>query len=516
MKTILNKIGAISKPAIVGTALGLATIVVGLGVLTTFTGGKGGPKGFSGAALEQYSGQQGGAGVSARDLEARLALAEQVRRGDGGMDSVASLQAAAARDRDALAYGGSNGGRGAAQGVGSVAGAGHEGSLDGMYASGQGVDAIAAGESYGGAGAAGAYAQGAAEEQGVEAVGLGQGVMSAAANAGGSGNALRTSQTMSGSQVRSGGLGSGSTAAGGSLYSAGSSNERGSGAGVAVPQAGAAALNAGDVNAFRGGRAGAMGGFGVRASGDGSGGSGQAYSSGSLGDLASAHRYSSGGKGAVYGDTEKGAALAAAAFDGSQENQGITMSGEGTVQKQANQALQDYSANDPNAGKLNASIGKVNDLGNQISEEQALGKEYRKKIGWKMAGMAGTAIVAAIAVAALMKAFRSAQAVPLAGQYAGLGFLIGAIAVAAAAIVGFFLFLYAGGEGILDLVKKLDDMKYSGGSGGLKSLAWVLFGLSTALVGISFIVPQIKQALAGIKKTAGSVGDGFLKMIGWT
>ena len=71
MKNIFNKLGYISKPALIGTVLGVATVAVGIGIITNFSGGASQPaKGFSGAALEQYAGdvssqaQQQAAGYS--------------------------------------------------------------------------------------------------------------------------------------------------------------------------------------------------------------------------------------------------------------------------------------------------------------------------------------------------------------------------------------------------------------------------------------------------------------------
>ena len=93
MKNILNKLGYISKPAMIGIALGVATVAVGIGVLTQFTGDNG-AGGISGSALGQYGGtlssSAANSGAYSREqLEASMAAAEAARQQG---DSVYSLK----------------------------------------------------------------------------------------------------------------------------------------------------------------------------------------------------------------------------------------------------------------------------------------------------------------------------------------------------------------------------------------------------------------------------------------
>lgn len=323
MKNILNKLGYISKPALIGTVLGVATVAVGIGIVTNFSGGASKPaKGFSGAALEQYAGdvssqaQQQAAGYSKEDLEASMAAADAQRNAA----SVYTLKDAAGKEQ--FAYNNS--------GVDSV-------NADAVQSSASGtVEGMGAGQNIS-APVGSADAQAAAEERAAKAA-AGMDKAEAASQEIAKAQ-LSTSKTMSGSSV---GKGYGSSAS--TRMSSNLSRVNDAKAGSAsIPQQAAAGLpNAKGTlpDTFKSGRAGEMGGFNVKAQGTQAGGNGQAFFSTTVAELSNSARYSQAGKKTVYGDSGKGTALAQAAFDGSETAaEGVKIEGT-NVQQGAAQALE--------------------------------------------------------------------------------------------------------------------------------------------------------------------------------
>ena len=326
MKNIFNKLGYISKPALIGTVLGVATVAVGIGIITNFSGGASQPaKGFSGAALEQYAGdvssqaQQQAAGYSKEDLEATMAAAEAQRNAA----SVYTLKDAAGKEQFAYNKSGVEGvNTDAVQSAGA-------GTVEGMGA-GQNISAPVTDST---AAQAAAAAQSKAKaEAGLEKADAASQELAKAQ--------LSTSKMMSGSTVGKGNGASASSRMSQSLPRT-ADNKAGS---ASIPQQAAAGLpNAqGKLpDTFKSGRAGEMGGFNVKAQGSAqTGANGQAFFSTTVAELSNSARYSQAGKKTVYGDSGKGTALAQAAFDGSETAaEGVKIQGT-NVQQGAQQALE--------------------------------------------------------------------------------------------------------------------------------------------------------------------------------
>ena len=324
MKNIFNKLGYISRPALIGTVLGVATVAVGIGIVTNFSGGASQPaKGFSGSALEQYAGdvssqaQQQAAGYSKEDLEASMAAAEAQRNAA----SVYTLKDAAGKEQ--FAYNNS--------GVDSV-------NTDAVQSAGAGtVEGMGAGQNVSAPISGAADAKAAAEERAAKAaagMGKAEDASQELAKA-----QLSTSKTMSGSSI---GQGHGASASSRITQSLPRTADAKAGS-SSIPQQAAAGLPNAKGNlpdTFKSGRAGELGGYNVKAQGEKAGGNGQAFFSTTVAELSNSARYSQAGKKTVYGDSGKGTALAQAAFDGSETAaEGVKIEGT-NVQQGAAQALE--------------------------------------------------------------------------------------------------------------------------------------------------------------------------------
>ncbi|MDR0953548.1 MAG: hypothetical protein LBM71_05175, partial [Elusimicrobiota bacterium] len=203
MKKILNKMGFISKQAIFGAALGVATVAVGVGIATNFVGKSSSlPKGVSTASLGQYSttpSNYNDGAYSKAALEEQMAQAELARSNN----SVTSLRKAAAGED--FAYSNSDAALADNDNQGSYNGASNSydiegsqaGAIDGMAAGG-GISAVEAGAVPNSAGSySGAIAQAQAADE-TEAK------LQASRNKGEAQNSLRTSSMSSGSSRNSG------------------------------------------------------------------------------------------------------------------------------------------------------------------------------------------------------------------------------------------------------------------------------------------------------------------------
>lgn len=488
MKNILSKLGYVSKPVLIGTALGVATVAVGIGIVTQFSGGSKSPKGFSGAALERYAGDSssssfgGSSALSREQIEARMAAAEMAR----GTNSVHSLKDAAAKEQFAFGQkGGVNGATGAGSNAAGSSGAygsdddaaSLKGSaLDPMSAMGGGISAIDAGAVPSGSIEEAAAAAKAAQAKELATAEQNMGNAMASAK-------LRTSKGLGASGSASGSTGSGSSGGfGASMTLPGSgsaSSDRA--ATTSIPQANLPAdSKAKDPGAFKGGRLGAMGGFGVQAGGDKAGGQGQQRFSGSLSDLNMASRYSQMGKDTVYGDGGKGAALAAAAFDGSEKTEGVEISGT-NVQQGALAALDTIGSSNPNWNKNRQNVNKKLDA---IDVKVQTVKDIKDKIKSKLIQLSIITAVACIAIFAATKT----------GPW---GWLAGAI-LAAAAIATIWAY------GIPKLLKQLKELE--GGTSNMHWLSYAALGLMTAAVAASFIVANFAGLTSQISSFFGGIG----------
>ena len=450
MKNILSNLGYISRPALIGTVLGVATVAVGIGIVTNFSGGAPkAPKGLSGAALEQSAGdvssqaQSASSGYSKEALEAGMAAAEMQRNNP----SVYNLKEAAGTEQFAYSKSGING-------VDQMQAA-EGGSVEGI--SGAGQSAIEAG--------AVAQPDAAAADQRAAKVDAGiAGAEAAKAQ-------LSTSKTMSGNFTRGGsasGSGSGSSASSYSLPKA-ADNKAGS---AQIPQGAASALAKGPkADAFKSGRAGELGGYNVKAQGDKAGGNGQAFFSTTVGELSNAARYSQAGKKTVYGDSSKGTALAQAAFDGSETAaEGVKISGT-NVQQGAAQALE-QSANSMDMKPKNNFTGL-----DPVEADIETAKDLQSKWWGKFVQVLLTTLVACLAIVAGMKVFKAG------GPFGWIG-LVAAILAAGVGLLSIF------GSGMFDIANQMKELKYAGGeknAGALKTWTVIFASIMTACIGLSFV-----------------------------
>ncbi len=467
MKNIFNKLGYISRPALIGTVLGVATIAVGVGIVTNFSGGNSQPsKGFSGTALEQYAGdvsaqaQQQGAGYSKEDLEAGMAAADAQRNAA----SVYSLKDAAGKEQ--FAYSNS--------GVENV-------NTDAVQSAASGsVEGMGAGQNIAAPSAAAADAQAAAEERAAKAsAGLGKAEEASQELAKAQ---LSTSKTMSGSSVGKGYGASASTRMSSNLSRV---NDAKAGS-ASIPQQAAAGLPNAKGNlpdTFKSGRAGEMGGFNVKAQGANAGGNGQAFFSTTVAELSNAARYSQAGKKTVYGDSGKGTALAQAAFDGSETAaEGVKIEGT-NVQKGAAQALEG-SANTLN---MKPKFG-TNGLKAPQADIEAF-KDIRTQIWSQILAALIATTVAVFVISAAVKA----------GGFWGWLAAIG-VAISTLVLIAKPAFLFG----------KLSDLKYTGGMNASWTIGLAIAAMAVMVtaVALSFFSSFLSKAALKVlgPKFASSAG----------
>ncbi len=491
MKNIFNKLGYMSKPALIGTVLGVATVAVGIGIVTNFGGG---PKGsVAGPALEQYSSERASSanltagyapGYSKEDLEASMALAEQQR----SVNSVEALRSASAKDRAAFALNGEE-----AEGYGMQAGAYDE---NGNALQGSGIDGMAAGASGVDAVAAGAVApnEQSAKNKAADAKKAAQ----QRATIDRAGATLVSSKGKLG--IGSGGSGSGSSS-GGSYggYALPTAPEGAAAQNIPQNLAGQLVGNTPDIDSHKMGRAGSMGGFGVKAGRGDSTGSGQQFYSTGIAELSNASRFSQLGKKTVYGDSAKGAAFAEAAFDGSQTGDGVQI-GEGANIAQAAGSALERSAN-PN---LKNGINKVGKLGDTINNDIQEAEELRGKISTMMSMMFLLATTTMFLAAA-------------AGKTGGWGILAGCI-IAGVGSAGILAMLGV----IWSYVTKINGLQYGGSAGGVGATATAIAAIMIGAIWTAVFVKSVADwmmgtvgaMLVGLFGSAGSMLGGPISGIG--
>ena len=462
MKNILSRFGT---KKVAGVVLAGATLLVGLGVVSNFSGSQ---KAANEAALSRfgdsaYNNFAGGSQTSRADLERQMSA-----RQDGY--SARFLKGKSDGTEQGEAYG-SDG----AYAEGVRADEGFVYGSDGAYGPGAGVD-----------GARGTYANGDAYDpfnstyeqgaSGFEEGALGGGVseaqfqaaQDAAANAaaggakgkGGKGGdegtnsagargrlrpATQINKLASSSGGSSFGAGAGGGARGGGAASFGGGSPMGGGDNNtrALPKTGA-----GDVNsqAFKLGRGGGMGGFNVGFNGSAAK-SGNTKSRGAAADLQLAVAYSSKGRAST---TETGAkSLEEAAFDGSNpEDLVSTIESGASIGKVASNLLDGNSL----GGIPDALKDTMTDIDNTLQEtakQQGELTELQKQINNKIGWLIGVTLVAAIALYFLVKA---AYAAPAAWW---LWVAAGVLSLAALAFIA--IMLWAGDDSIVNLVKEMGN-----------------------------------------------------------
>lgn len=463
MKRILNNIGAISKQAIVGGAITVATLVVGVGLINNFSSKSGSEQGFASNALERsgysYDFDSNYESTSAQDILSARDYAQG--QGDGKV---------AITGTENLLLNKRNSGKTAAVAQGQAGEVGTvqddsqayaTGELEGMGTSNK--VAVNVGEEDEAAAAAKAKAHRDAK------IAKGQALGDKARAT------LKTSKMADSSGIA--GIVTGSTsmafnagtAVGGSMGANDSSK-------IALGQAGGGLANV-NLQGAKGGKLGGMGTKGVEAEGARAGRSALGRHEETLGDLSRASKYSKSGKQAVSSDMAKGAQDAASAFDGSKEADVVSLQGD-NLQKAALNTLSDMG--DPDLSGLN----DLQDELNEIDETMNKYADLIDKITDCIWAMVLSASIASIAVGIFSKIEPWGAVAALAAAAAGTAAIL-ASQIAAAAYLGQINDL-AASSGI-DSIKPTawefaQPWVIGGFLAGLVWLAWGLAGMSTSEV----------------------------------
>lgn len=424
MKNIFNNLGYTAKHTLVGVALGVATIGIGIGVVSNLGSSPQKAGGAALSSLEQY--QQGAAASQAavapqytrQELEKRIAQAERER------DNPSVYQLKDIPSKGELGYNAQdaasnkNGGKNIAGGLESLTPGGVS-AAEALGAKSAAQDAAAYDMA-----AAGASQEGIVSASQIEAA------KTKAAAA-----ATQKGQLQASARIGSSG---GGIIGGGSVMKAGETS-RYSGAQGGASGASGAANNLGGGSAFSGGRAGSMGGYNVK-TGFGSGGANgqELFTVGELENAALKSRYAAG---SVSKQSAKSAALAQAAFDGSQavesgvevaENGGVSIGGAAdSLGRVAGSQAMGYT------GSWNTDT--LEDLKAQEEKEW---KSLKKKIIWKMVLMGILGLAGA-------------------GSYALVG--LGGLITSAAAVAGIYACMKGFGKkgtSLEDLIAKTKDFEY--------------------------------------------------------
>ena len=455
IRGILNNIGAISKQAIVGSVICVATVAVGIGLMNNFSKSGSSEQGFASNALER-----GGAytstytGASAEDILSAREYAQ-----NGGREN--SFSAITGTENLAIRRKTTSAGAAAEQGAVSAEASQAEGSADNSQSYGAG-ELEGMGTSNKIAIDVNQEDEAAAQAQRNAKIAKGKTLGEQAKSS------LKTSKMADGSGIK--GIESGSTSMTyGTLGSAASNARGGSVAGdsskMPLSQAPLGNVN---LQGAKAGKLSGMGSNGVEADGKrlGRASSGQNYQS--LGDLGRASKYSKSGKQAVSSDRALGASDAAAAFDGSKEAEAVNLDGE-NLQAAALSNLKDMGAPDMQDyfDKLKSDIQEVQE---NMDKWNRLIEQYKMCIQAML-------LIASVAAIALLIANK-----------AGLFGLIPMVIICAIAAAGLLAAAIASnvilGQ-IADLAKEFDYIKAP--TGIEWAGPWLLFaGLSGILVGSMF------------------------------
>lgn len=372
MKSILNNIGAISKQAIVGGAITVATLVVGIGVINNFSSKGNMEQGFASNAIERsgYSYNSAYNGASAEDILSARGYAQ----GSEGKSTIIGTENLALNRRNSTKTAGVAGVQGEAgedaslqddsQGYG-------DGEIEGMGTSNK-VDINVSQED-----AALAKAQRDAKIAKGEAL-----TKQAKAT-------LKTSKMADSSGIA--GLATGSTSMAFNT-GAGSATGANDSSKIALAQAG----NLANVNlkGAKDGKLSKMGGSGTAAEGQRLGRSSIGQHAETLGDLKRASKYSRSGKQAVSSDSAKGAADATAAFDGSKEGPGVNLEGE-NLQQAALSNLEDPDLDTSSVTE------PLDDIQEQIDKYNEIAGKANKQFMMLLFIATGVALAASILVQAV-------------------------------------------------------------------------------------------------------------------
>lgn len=464
MKNILNKIGAVSKPVIFGAALGIATVAVGVGVVTNLSSD--GPKGVSGRVLSHYSADTASVGsgnsydaYSKEVLEQQLASAQAARSGDNSLSYLGSVgKGKFAYNNEASAYQG--------------------GTVDPMAMNNAAYE-----------GEAGAEAAMAPEVSGMMNQ-FNQTATAAIANAGKGAGQPGDKEEIKGELEKA-------SASGTQLnkLSRGKMMGYGTGAGSSVKGGSGASRNMGTIQGYTGdrpaqqavapvnmpntpkgnisgmqgakhGRLGAMGGNGSRGSTSGNSGSGQAFFTSTTAELVSARKYSALGKGSVYSDAEKGFVEAGAAFDGSGDvDNGVQIDGSTPMIERA-------AALEREGSTIDGKVKGLNNAMNNLNAAQKESQELNNKYNGLVFAMLATLIGGLYAVTAVSWPWKW---IPLVAGIAAI---------------------WLESIGLFSIANKIGELGYGFGENSFqKTMAWVLPTIGTAALGLA-LIPAVGNFIA--------------------
>lgn len=464
MKSILNNIGAISKQAIVGGAITVATLVVGIGVINNFSSKGNMEQGFASNAIERsgYSYNSAYNGASAEDILSARGYAQ----GSEGKSTIIGTENLALNRRNSTKTAGVAGVQGEAgedaslqddsQGYG-------DGEIEGMGTSNK-VDINVSQED-----AALAKAQRDAKIAKGEAL-----TKQAKAT-------LKTSKMADSSGIA--GIATGSTSMAFNT-GAGSATGANDSSKIALAQAG----NLANVNlkGAKDGKLSKMGGSGTAAEGQRLGRSSIGQHAETLGDLKRASKYSRSGKQAVSSDSAKGAADATAAFDGSKEAEAVALDGE-NVRQAALNALDDSELGTDSITK------PMDDIQAQMDKYNELSSKAKKRF-------VAMLVVSAACFVAAMGVVAAKAGGPWCYLIAGAICIAGAVAIAGT--------MWGGADSYANAYNEIVQLSESNGgiTPGKGELwhPWALYGMLNGLMALGFLGALAPSALPALGLTLGT------------
>ena len=519
MKNIFSNFGT---KKVAGVVLAGATLLVGLGVVSNFSDN--GQKAANEAALARFGNSSYnsfmGGGSSRADLERQMSAGQDgysarflKGKSDGtDADEAFSSDGAYAEGmRGDGSYG--PGGAYGVNGSGSGADNGVYQSIDSTY------QQVVGGQEFEGDNGKGSGAYGEAKFQAAQnaaAAAAAKGVKGNAAKGGkgtngqaAGGRGIRQGTQMNklaassgGSSFGKGGGGSSSGFDGGSASLGGSTG--GDNNTRALPQTDVKG-GTGDSNAFKFGRAGGIGGFDTGFNGKEAKG-GNSHSSGAAGDLQLATAYSVKGAGSKQAVDQK--SLAEAAFDGSNpEDIATTIPDNATIDQVSSALMGGMDIDLPDGGSIIPP--EVEDDLKEVAKQQTELAKLQQKLSSKLLWMIGTVAVMAIALFFLVKA---AYAAP-----AAWWFWVAAGALSLIALGTIALFMWAGEDSIVNLIKQMGDEEKFGlvnqgvDVGGKLTQAGITAASLAALLGLCWIPWNSVAGLSKIVQSLiGSVASGIV------
>ena len=534
MKNMFSQLGT---KKVAGVVLAGATLLVGLGVVSNFSGSQ---KAANEAALSRfgdsaYNNFTGGSSASRADLERQMSARQDgysarflKGKSDGTEPGEAygsdGAYAEGVRADEGFVYG-SDGAYGSGSGVNAAGGAYANGETYNPFGSTyeQGAGGIEEG-SLGGSGLSESdfqAAQGAAAAaagKGVKGKGGKSGKGGAESAAAGQRGKLRPATQINKLAASKGGSSFGSGAGGGALgggsasFGAGSAMGGGDNNTRALPQAGAGDANS---QAFKFGRAGGMGGFNVGFNGQ-EGKGGITKGRGAANDLYLATAYS--GKALATRQDDGSKALAEAAFDGSNPEDIVSPIQEGASIDKVASTLLDANSMGGLPNDIAAAMGKVGKTLQETAEQQAelaeLQNQYYNKYVPLVLGTLGFGL-AILILAQLWYMYPAAW---------WFGVAAGVVSLAALAFISYHLWGWGGessANSLLGLVEQMRDPdKFGPVNQGMESQfnsmenwAYGISGGLTAILGLCWIPWSGVQDIicTGLEKIA-SLGP---KTAGW-